>query len=643
MPTVRNEYTLSDGRTVVLDVEQGTTQQQVEQYLNSNPDVIASAPQLSATDINPDIMRQSQNQPLQAGGASPLDIATGAGELLTTMGTGSAASALAGLRGIWSAAGEDSPETTSRKIREVQQALTYEPRTRIGQQTVQGVDQMIGEPMRAISQEIGDTAYERYGDSPVAGAAGYTLPSAALSTIGLGGLKGLSSGVKLKYRDVGGEWMPTPELIDALRQRGLTYEMLSPSAKAGIPESLNKGLVPSSRLDLTAKNALIEQAAIGGRQDALAPYKVGTQTLEKDPVSIEALKQGFEPGLVQMVKTANPATRFNMLRMLGKMENLKTNLSGANENRPLNIVGDSLGKRLINLRDVANQRTKDLNNIVIKDLRGKQIDTNIVANRLSDALDKYDIVLKRDADGKIYADYDNSMIVKDPKSQKYINDVIDLLPQDVTSIDAVTAHKIKRQFDALINYGSTEAGGLTDAGKNVMKDVRIGLNDSIRSVSPEYAAVNDDLTQLIGAFNSIQDAVGKKVNIFDPDMNARTLGQEMRTLITNYKRGPMLEQAIKQIDDASVKYGVKADDNLADLVMFANALDKQFGAAVRGGFQGTMDAAMERAGKMSRSDADVTLTGAAFEAGKAGINKLRNINEQAAFKSLEDLIRRGGK
>lgn len=593
--------------------------------------------------IDKDVMRKSESQPMDDSGAGPLDIGLGAAETLATMGTGWAANIPAGYRGIVSAASGESPETVARKVGEVQQALTYEPRTRTGQQTVRGLDETIGQAFRDISKDIGDTAYERFGDSPVAGAAGYSLPTAALEIAGLGAINRLSKGTKLKARDFTGEWQPTQELTNILREQGLTFDQLAPSTIAAIPETLDTGLVPSSRAGGVGKSALEEQARIGGRQDALAPYKVG-DGLKKDPLSLETLKQGFEPGLVQMVKTADPSTRFNMLRMLKSMESLKSNLSGANQNRPLNIVGDSLANRLVNLRDVANTSRKELDNIAVKDLRGKEINPQTVSTSLTDALDKFDVTLRIDNEtGRVIADYDNSMIVKDPKSQRFIDDVLDLLPQDGAPVDALRAHKIKRQMDALINYGKTTEGGLTEAGRDVMKAVRAGLNNSIREVSTDYARVNDELSSILGAFDSLQTAVGKRVDLFDPETNTRVLGQEMRTLLTNYKRGPMIEQAVKQLDDVSKTFGVKADDNLADLVMFGNALDKQFGAAARGSFQGTMDAALERASEMTGQGlSQSTLTGLAAEFGKDTIQKMRGINEKNAFKALEDLIRRGG-
>ena len=562
----------------------------------------------------------------------------GALELALAGITGAPAQIASGWEGIGRTLIGQSPKKVADEIQATQEKYTYTPRSPEGQQYQKFLDETVGEAFRGISSSMGDTAQERF-NTPAYSAAMYSVPTAVTELLSLGLLKGLTGGTKLKTRSPQGYWMPTPELENALRARGLTFESLSPKVIAQIPEVLDEGLIPSSRKKDVTKAVLAEQAKVGGRQDVLAPYEMDGSG-KKNPVYVEAIKQGYPEGIVQMIKTATPATRFGFLRMAKNMETYKGNFSDANDYRPLNIVGDSIGTRLIDLRKVANDRKVKLEQIVSKDLKDKIISPDPVYKNLTAKLDEYNIFMDRDKDtGKLYFDFSDSDIKLDQQSQRLINNLLEVIPDGEPLVGA-KAHQIKKQLDGLINYEKINVGDVTPQGKSVLMAVRAGLNEAIRNVSKDYAAVNDDLSVILDSFSDIQDLAGKKIDIFDPETNAKSLGLLSRKLVTNYASQPLVEQSIAGLQKAADRFGLERGDNLTDLVTFANFLEKKHGTPVSGSFQGKIEAANER---IVEAVQNPTWESAVAGAYKYGRDKIRGVNEENAFKALYELIRKGGK
>lgn len=570
----------------------------------------------------------------------------GAAETALSLATSFPATAVAGLEGIGrSVAGQPLPEVVD-AIKSREEQLTYAPRSPEGRQYMGAIEEYIGQPYEDIKKSMGGTSIER-GLGPEVATASHMMPDVALmlATLGLGNI--LTRGGRLKYRDVSGNWMPTPMLENALRDRGLTFESLNPSTIAKIPEelppmfgsqSVGLGLTTKSRTGLVGESALESEADIGGRQSALAPYKVG-QGLTKDPIAQSALKQGVPPNIVRMITTADPVSRIGFERMAKNIETYRADASNANDKRPLNIVGDSIGTRLIDLRKVANDRRVKLEQVVNKDLSNKFISPNKVYTNLISKLDEYNIKMDRDKSGKLYFDFSESDVKLDPQSQRLINSLLDALP-DGEMITGTKAHQIKKQLDGLINYEKISVGDVTPQGKSFLMSIRSGLNDSIRDVSKEYASLNDDLSVILDAFSQMQELAGKKIDMFDPETNAKSLGLLSRKLVTNYASQPLLEQAIFDLQKAADKFGLERGDNLTDLVTFANWLEKEYGTPVSGGFQAKNEAANERLVEAVQNPSWESAVAGAY---KYGRDKIRGVNDENAFKAIYELIRKGGK
>ena len=554
-----------------------------------------------------------------------------------TMGSAAVAEPVAGLVGLATApiAGT---EQAQKAIEATREALTIQPLTEGGEQTLQTIGEAIApvaEVLEPIPKALGDFTLDLTG-SPALATAAHSAPILALELVGLKGLRNLQQGTRL-IDDAG---RPTKTLRKALDQRGLDFDSLSPEARSAIPDFADNKMLPGANTPAKAsEKALIEQIKAGGRDDALAGLKVTRDRIagEKigvDKLGVEAMKQGFEPGLVQSIKTASPATRAKMRKMTGIMRQIKKSARKGVSNRPSDVVGDSLTGRIQFIRDKADIARKELNNIADTKLRGREIDIAPVVNKLQDSLDELDVNLVDGPGGIPKPEFRGSLISKDRTSQRVITDLIDLLGEGGRP-DALRAHKLKKQLDIMIDFNKKSAEGLTDAGRNILKGIRKELNTAVRTVDPDYARVNDTLSQSLNALGSLDDAVGS-IDIFGKGSN-KALGTRMRALLSNQQGRIKIDNAVQSIDDTVSNLGGKFDDNIKDLVMFSDALDSRFGTTAKTSLAGQTEQAVRQA--VEQGPTRTAFQKGAETIGK-GAEKLRGVNEFNAFESMNSLLNR---
>lgn len=561
-----------------------------------------------------------------------------------TMATGALAEPVSGLVGLSTAIATGDSTKGADMVQVMKEKMTYAPKTEAGQEGLQSVAEFV-EPVTnaftATEDFLGDTVFELTG-SPEFATAAKSSPTALLEALGLVSLKSLRNGVRL----VDKSGLPTKALRKQLNKHGLVYENLTPEAKSLIPKVADKNFIPGkTELAKPVEKALIQQLKSGGRDDALAGLKLVGNRVVDDDLAKAAIKQGFEPGFVRMVDTATPATKLAMKKQLSILRRGKANFRNANDARMTEITGNSLRKRLLVIGKEAKKNRKELDQIAKSKLAGKSINPKPVVETLRESLRGYDIYLddwvnqnrRLPSNSKEWSDvFRGSMISKDRTSQRIIKDAVDLLSEgDLTN--AQRWHKLKRQIDTMVDFNKKSAGGLTDAGKNVLKDIRYTLNQELRAIDPDYARVNDVLHESLGLFEDIQSSMsGKKIDIFSKEAPAR-MGLEARKIFSNYNNAPDLKNVIERIDGLARKYGGKFDDDVVDIAAFARLIEDRFGTLNKTSLQGELKTSVEQATKYGPIHA---ATDAA--ANKVGdlADQLTGVNDFKAFEAMEDLLNR---
>ena len=608
MPIARIQ--LPDGRIARLEVPEGTTPEQAEEFARNN--VPAQEP---AKTEEPTL------------GENLL----GAADVAATMASGIIAEPLAGIAGI-GAALVPGGKTGAEAVESTREALTRAPTTEAGQSQLESIGELV-EKIPKIGEPLGDFVFEQTG-SPALATAALSTPTLLAEILGLGVLKKMRTGTKLLTPK--GE--PTLALRKALNKKGLEFDNLTPDAKALIPAEAPKSIISGKSLPKsTAERALVAQIKSGARDDALAGVSVIKGRAVPDKLGLEAARQGFDAGFVQSVKTASPNTKREMNKMLGIMRQIKSARRKGLDARPSNVVGDLITGRIKFIRDKADIARKELDVLANKKLVGVQIDSAPILAKLDDSLAKLDVKLVDTGQPKPGLDFVGSMISKDKTSQRVIKDLVDLMAEGGKP-DAQRFHKLKRQLDALIDFKKKSAGGLTDSGRNVLKGIRSTLNDSIRGVSPEYARVNDTLSASLTALDNFQKANGSSIDMFGKGANS-AIGTNMRALMSNRQGRVKIENALNELIDVSDNLGGKFDVDVKDLVMFSDGIEDVFGAVARTSFKGEIESAVRQAGSQG---AAATVAQRSLDVAAKKLEGLRGVNDFNAFESMQAILKRAG-
>jgi len=583
--------------------------------------------------IDVNLMRGDSPGQQEARGSAPFT-AKSVAEPLATIMTGAVAEPVAGVAGIAQSLNPFAEEGAGAKaVKDVREELTFQPRSDSGQEALTAVAETVGvvaDPINKAVDTVADFALE-VTNSPLIATGVKVAPAAAMELLGLGALRKVKAGTRLKTPD----GLPTKTLRKELNRQGLVYENLKPEIQQSIPVIADKRLIPGgNEAKGAAEAALVDQIKLGGTDDSLAALKVKGDRVVNDIEAAEAIRQGFDPGSIQAIKGATPETRQSMKKMLDITRQIQSNRRVGLDVRPTSVVGESLGKRINFLRDDANQARLELNNIADSELRGAQLDAAPIVSKLEDSLNKLDVDLISD-NGVPSPVFEGSLISKDRTSQRVIKDLIGLMSEGGTP-DALRFHKLKRQLDTLIDFNRKSASGLTEAGKGVLKDIRSELNNSLRASNPAYAAVNDRLSSSLSALDEFQKVSGSSIDIFGPK-STEAIGQDLRGLMSNRKSRVRLENSIDGIERAVSDIGGEFSDNIKDLVLFSNTLDDRFGAVARTSLKGEIESVVNRAGTQG---VKTTVLDAVVGKVAEGADKLRGVNDFNAFESMTELLNR---
>ncbi|NTU49469.1 MAG: hypothetical protein HGA87_00990 [Desulfobulbaceae bacterium] len=555
-------------------------------------------------------------------------------EPLASMATSAIATPVAGIAGI--ATLPFGVQTSEDVIKSIE-GLAYKPSSEQGKEGMRDLGELlkpVGETYESVKTGIGDPILEKTG-SPLLATTGYMAPDVLLSLLGLKGLKGVRSGTPLI--DASGQ--PTITLKRALDRTGIVYENLAPEAKAAIPRVAEPTFLGGSGVAPSIEGAIVKQIQSGSRDGGLAKLTLDNGKVVYDNIADEAIKQGFREGQVQAIKTMNPATKQSANEMLEIMKKTKANERLSLDIRPTDVVGSAVEQRLDFLRNAADIAADELDYVVKHNLRGVPVDPTGVLTKLKSSFDKLKLDFLRDDAGAIVRNksgmptirFEESLISKDRSAQKVIRDLVDLMGEGGAP-DAARLHDLKRQIDIMVDYKKNTSTGLSNAGKNVLKDVRKSLNETLRGLDPQYAKANDVLHTVLTAVEGLDDAIGT-VSITGVGAN-KAVGQKLRGLMSNNQGRVALENALDQVNAATRNLGGQTMTDIKDLVQFADTLDSHFGTMAKTGFAGQVEQAIDSASKST------TVAGAAKEGAKYLYNKARGINDFNSFNALEKLLRR---
>jgi len=120
----------------------------------------------------------------------------------------------------------------------------------------------------------------------------------------------------------------------------------------------------------------------------------------------------------------------------------------------------------------------------------------------------------------------------------------------------------------------------------------------------------------------------------------RVIGGLLNSLDSNNKSAARIDNAAETLDLVARKYGVDASDSAQLQILFANELDRMFKPAAATSLQGRIGQEIARG---AEETANQTVAGMALRGAGKGVDFIRGVNEEGAFKAIEKLLKEGKK
>jgi hypothetical protein len=539
-------------------------------------------------------------------------------------------------------AGAQAVETVRRAIGDI-----TAPRTEAGKSQLAAVGEFIAPAVRAFTgaeEALGDSALRATG-SPLLAAAAKTIPTLAGEILGIGLAKGVSrigkpTASQIRIGELIQRSRPSSEILD------IGDVLIAPGSKQLKIQSISDIAARSSdnHPAIAEINQIIESGgdasdliegifetvnSTKGAANETARFLLnGAGRVAKDPLAIEAIKQGFDPGVIAAIKGSAGVNVAKLGAMVDILERGKANARVASEFRPSDIVGDSLLDRFKAVKKINSDAGKRLDGVA-KSLKGQSVDFSApISNFISD-LGEMGIAVEN-VGGKFTGNFNGSIIEGLAAPEKAINRIVERLGRGGGNIDAFDVHRMKKFIDENVTFGKTKEG-LGGKTEQLLKSLRRDLDGALDSAFPEYNAVNTQFSDTISALDNFKQSSGAKFDPMSPNAD-KFVGTLSRRLLSNAQSRVQLLDSAAQLQSVAKKHGARFDDDILTQAMFVDELQSVFGSSAKASFLGDIEKGV-RTATGRRGLADVGIDAATEIAQKS-----RGINEKNAIKAIRNLL-----
>ena len=581
------QVNLADGRQLNFPVgtDQAVIQATVKKLIAEQQP--AQQPQQEQQDFIPtdeNLAAPSQVQPEKGA----IETLAGGAEAALAMGSSIAAEPIAGLAGIGAALNPFAEQGAgARRIEQVREALTYKPRLEGAQaamQTIGEVAQPVAEELKGLESRLGETTLEATG-SPTLAAGASALPTALMELLGVAGVKNVTR--------------------TSLKTPKSKRQLIADEIKKGNPniDTVTKALDESGGL-VTSKPAQQALKALGGDLKA---------------------KQ-----VVSVLERATKPTKHQINKMLDIIEKGRNEPLFGQDNRPSNILGDSIANRAKAIVGLNKKASKRIGNIA-KSLSDTKVNVQQQASNFRSSMEDLGVTFKVGEDGWIKPDLSRSTF--SGGNQRQLEVLVNKLAKKELPFNE--AHKLKQQIrDNFIDFDKGGAGQISRESEGVMKELSSSINNSLGAKSNKYKKANEDFAKTVNLKNDFDKMAGKDIDIFS-DAAAGALGGKARRLVSNAESRHAIGQALKKTDEVLSDFGVKFLDDIPSLNYTVTQLEDLFKIEPPASFQGRL----ERAG--ANVAQGQSATGSAISEGLSALKSLKQADFEQKMKALKALVKEG--
>lgn len=422
----------------------------------------------------------------------------------------------------------------------------------------------------------------------------------------------------------------------AIAKNAFTYQ--SP-AKQKIAQLIESGVADKE----TAQYRITSPSTGQPESRILQALNAGGAKIAKDKIAISAIDQGFDEGVIAAIKTASKTDKADMVKMLNVFEKGKKNQLFGAKNRPTDIIGDRV---LSTFNQVKKANTKAATDIdkASRALKGLQVDSAPIGKQFISDL----------ADMGVSVGDDMKLIFKgsDVEDLSNVERTLSTVFRRMTGDgvpDAYELHRMKRFIDEQVSYGKM-GEGLTGKSEAVLKSLRRNIDGALDAKFKDYDAANTMYSDTIQALDDIQTVAGRRMDLSGDNAN-KALGTLMKRVLGNAQSRINVIDAISSLDDTAKKYpamialeggkktGVAPD--LTQLILFADELDARFKPVARGSFQGQIEQVANRGRQIAAGSPTMAAVDAVVGVAARGLEKVKGVSDDKAFKAMRQLLNRG--
>lgn len=569
-----------DGRIITLEVPEGTTEEQILQFVQSQDlssfgqsSEVAEQQPIEQPQPEPQA-KQVEEQP-QSGGLpvmSGLPSTLGVIENIVSMVSSGITEPFAIASELGAAGFEEAGADGSggRQFAKDVRESAFKPKTEQGQ----AIQEQLGSIVEPIA-EFG----RKYVLAPnVAGLPGIDPDNAAdlFQDIESRGFDAVADKVE---RETGSPLLTeiarkAPELAAApfAAKSAFSAATRSPrQARKLVAEQIKSG---NPNTDLVTK-MLNDKGQIVTNRNSKRALKV----LEKDLGDVKG------PQTVSVLENMSGASKSQVNKMLNIVEKGRKDPIFAQTNRPTDVLGESIARRARSIKKINEDAGKKIGSIANKNA-GKAVDVNPSVGKFMDELSELGVTFQRGDDGWIQPDFSRSRFVGG--SQKdltvLINDLLD------PEMDFKKAHRLKRTIRDNVNFDKGGQGQLSGDSEKLLKDLSRGIDDTLDGLSPEYKKANERFAKTINIKEDFDKLAGKDVDLNDPEV-FKALGGKARRLDSNAVSRVPIEKLIKDSEVALADLGVKFKDDILGLNHVLTNIENSFKIEPQGSFQGRIQRA----------------------------------------------------
>jgi hypothetical protein len=335
------------------------------------------------------------------------------------------------------------------------------------------------------------------------------------------------------------------------------------------------------------KALLVEQIKSGNPDiDTVTKALDSSGKLITRPASVRALKvlgdDDAAKRTISLMENLNPRTKAQVRGMLSNIEKGNKNALFKNENRPSDILGQSILDRAQAVRSKNEQAGRNIGNLA-KSLDKTNVDIGQVNNEFFNKLTDLGVTFNRGDDGWVTPDFSRSKFVGGSQKDMsvLVNDLLNGTP------DFNTAHKLKQTIRDNVNFDKGGTGQLNRQSETILKDLSRGIDDILDSTSPKYKKANEIFAKTIKLKEDFDNLAGKDIDI-NSDIAAKALGSKGMRLVSNAESRVKIQQTLNNADKVLSDLGVKFKDDLPSLVHMTAELNNIFKLAPSGSLKGNV-------------------------------------------------------